>query len=55
MLKFIRTFVTSYGSIFTLSGMNKPKSVPLLFNCSSLFVPFSTVSFIILFVHMALK
>lgn len=39
-LKFNKMFLVSPGCKFYLSGMNKPKSVPLLFNCFGLFAPF---------------
>ena len=55
MLKFIKTFLTLRGCIFTLSDMNKPKTVPLLLNFSVLSVAFSTVNFITLFVSIAQK
>lgn len=54
-LKFNKMFLVSPGCKFYLSGMNKPKSVPLLFNCFGLFAPFWSVNFITFFVSIALK
>ena len=55
MLKLNRTFLVLPGCVLNFSGMYKAKSVPLSFNCFGLFVPFSTVIFIILFVSIAFK
>ena len=55
MLKFNKIFLVSPGCIFNLSAMNKPKSVPLLFNCFGIFETFSTVNFMTLFDSIALK